>query len=425
MLQLTEKRLQNLRRRSLGLQQLAVRVISKKLEFYRTHSDELEKLKGLPGVLREKILQVLMKKRCVNLLGRETEFENLKVVFPLLLSSRTRYIELNGILSFCPDWFEDRKIEKVTQCCVELLKQIEIRAPQVETLIIQRDNPFYTEGVNSYLRNVEFNQDMVQSLMKMQKLNRLTVSLYCFNLTDLLEICKNLSRLQYINVGFKYHGHKNRLSPEEVSSSFCNLKEFIFEFPFNEWMSCLCTRNLPNIEVVQLDPNKIVDWIHLKIHSDRYHGLNFPGASNLRLIGVDLFKDKAKDVEAMPALFPKVTCLVVKNITSASLVENVMPKFDNVRRLHLLNPYGIEVIDKYLITYGQKLQALYLGNGSENSKISLESIFKCCPKLEKLSLLNVCLKPPSSKMDFFAELKELEWTQQLFLSSWKEWRWKA
>ncbi|CAB3386929.1 Hypothetical predicted protein [Cloeon dipterum] len=231
-LQLTKKRLQNLRRRSFGLQQLTVRIILKQLTFYLTHPDELEKLKNLPGVLRDKILQVLMKKRCLDEQGEKMEFENLKAIFPLLLSPRTRYIELNGILSFCPDRFIERKIEKVTQ------------------------------------------------------------------------------------------------------------------------------------------------W------------------------------DSAEVVEEMPKLFPKVTSL--KAISTYSM-ENVMPQFNNIRNLHLLNSYFSGICWKYLITFGQKLQSLYFGHDHEFKIIDLKALFEVCPKLEKLSLLNVGFQTPPSKLDFFAELKELEW----------------
>ncbi|CAB3387383.1 Hypothetical predicted protein [Cloeon dipterum] len=263
---MTKKRLQNLRRKRFSLQQLAVRVISNQLTFYRKHHDELEKLKSLPGVLRDKILQALMKKRCMdNHQERKTEFENLKKVFPLLLSRRTRHIELNGILSFCPDRFKDGKIEKVTEC-------------------------------------------------------------------------------------------------------------------------------------------------------DRYQDLNFPGTSNLRQIFLDVISENSNVVEAMPTLFPKVTCLMIKN--TGSLEDYVMPKFNNLRKLHLSNPHCSGVFEKYLETYGRKLQSLYLGNDCINSTIDLESVFKYCPKLEKLSLLNVCLNTaPSSKMECFAELKELEWVFHFHNSS--------
>ncbi|CAB3371386.1 Hypothetical predicted protein [Cloeon dipterum] len=233
---LTKKRLQNLRRKRLGLEQLAVRVILKHLIFYLRHPKKLEKLTSLPGVLRDKILQVLMQKKCLKKQGEQMEFEIMIKFFSLLLSPRTRYIELNGILSFCPDRYKNGKIEKVTQ------------------------------------------------------------------------------------------------------------------------------------------------W------------------------------DGAKEMEAMPILFPKVTCLMVKSMDYTYSAVDVMPKFDNITQLHLLNLMGnIVNIEKYLIAYGQKLQSLYLGNGNSNTTIDLELVFKYCPKLEKLSLLNACLQKPSSQMNFFAELKELEW----------------
>ncbi|CAB3389082.1 Hypothetical predicted protein [Cloeon dipterum] len=413
---MTKKRLQNLRRRSLGLQQLAVREISKQLTFYRTHPDELEKLKSLPGVLRDKILQVLMRKRCLDVQEQEIEFENLKEIFPLLLSPRTRYIELNGILSFCPDRYKNGKIVKVTQWCVELLKQIEARAPQVETLIINRNNPFDTEGVYNYLGNAELNQEMVQSLMKMQKLNRLNVNLYSIHLIDLLKICKNLLSLQYMNVDLSYPSRcQDMPTTEEVLSSFSNLKEFIFEIPCFEWLGCLCTRNLPNIEVVQFDPNKKLIRTIVRRNGNRYQGLDYPGTSNMRHITVDLLLDKAEEIKEMTKLFPKVSCLMIRN--TGCLEQNVMPKFDNIRQLHLLNSFDNGVIVKYLIIYGKNLHSIYLGNDFENSTIDLEMIFKYCPKLEKLSLLNVCLNTPSQKMEFFAELKELEWVFHFYDSS--------
>ncbi|CAB3361356.1 Hypothetical predicted protein [Cloeon dipterum] len=414
-LHLTKKRLQNLRRRSLGLQQLAVRVISKQLTFYTSQPDEFEKLKSLPGVLRDKILQVLMKKKCLDMQGREREFENLKVVFPMLLSPRTHYIELNSILSFCPDWFTDSNVDKVTPWCVELLKHIETRAPRVETLIIKRNNSsLYKEGPYR-VQHVEFSQDMMQSLMKMGKLNRLTVCSYYFDFADLLKICKNLPKLQYINVELLYNRGNVSQATEDVSSSFCNLKELIFQCPpclNNDYLSFLCTRNLPNIEVVGYDPNQNVDFFGIRRDANRYHSLDFPGTSNLR--NICLFTESAEEAESLPKLFPKLTCLMVNNIPyygrgTISLEEHVMPKFDNIRQFHLLYPYS-GVFEKYLTIYGQKLQSLYLGaHYFQDITIDFKLILKYCPKLEKLSMINLFLKTPLPKIEFFAELKELEW----------------
>ncbi|CAB3386930.1 Hypothetical predicted protein [Cloeon dipterum] len=287
---ITRKRLQNLRLRSLGLQQLAVREISKQLTFYLTHPDELEKLTSLPGVLRDKILQVLMKKRCLHEQGEKREFKNLKAIFPLLLSPRTRYIELNGILSFCPGRFKDHKIVKVTQC--------------------------------------------------------------------------------------------------------------------------LCTRNLPNLEVVQYDPNEM-KWMISRCFDNRYHGLDFPGASDLRNICVDPEEYSAEEVKAMPNLFPKVTCLMVKTVKNAFLAENLLQKYDNIRQIKLFSPYPrSDTIEKYLINYEQKLQSLYLEHELEFVTVDMELISKSCPKLEKLSLIKTRLitrfKLRPSNEELFAELKELE-----------------
>ncbi|CAB3382976.1 Hypothetical predicted protein [Cloeon dipterum] len=407
-LHLTKKRLQNLRMRSSGLQQLAVRVISKQLTFYTSQHDELEKLKGLPDILREKILQVVMKKKCLDMQGREMEFESLKVVFPLLLSPRTRYIELNSILSFCP---EDSEIDEVTQWVVELLKHIGTRAPQVETLVIKRNNYFYKKGVPFFATGVEFNLEMAESLMKMQKLNRLTVTLYYFDYAIFLKICKNLPSLQYINVECIHNCGGDMAATEDVSSSLCNVKEIIYQWPpyTDDYLAILCTQNLPNIDVVGYDPNKLVDIFSIRKDKKRYHSLEFHGASNLRNISVDLSMDSAKQVESMSNLFPNVTCLMVNFIKSSRLGQNFMPKFDNIKQLHLLDPYYSRVFEKYLITYGQNLQSLYLGHWAEIITIDFNLIFKYCPKLEKLSLLNVFLEKPLSKIYFLTELKEFEW----------------
>ncbi|CAB3365036.1 Hypothetical predicted protein [Cloeon dipterum] len=261
----------------------------------------------------------------------------------------------------------------------------------------------------NYFNDGNFHQGMVQALMKMQRLNRLHVNLYYFQLTDLLKICKNLPRLQYLNVEFSSHRGKDKPAPEEISSCFCNLKELIFEFPFNDWLGSLCTRNLPNIEVVQYDPNKIMNWTHVRQYGKRYHDVDFPGASNLRHICVDLSRSCAAELEAMPNYFPNVTCLMVTNNSCSSLATDVKPKFDNIRNLHLfISSGGEELFDNYLITYGQNLQSLYLGHDRALT-IDVEMIFKNCPILEKLSLQNVQLDWPLIEIKCFAELKELEW----------------
>ncbi|CAB3388994.1 Hypothetical predicted protein, partial [Cloeon dipterum] len=78
------------------------------------------------------------KKKCLDMQGREREFENLKVVFPMLLSPRTRYIELNSILSFCPDWFTDSNVDKVTPCGV-FEKYLTIYGQKLQSLYLGYD----------------------------------------------------------------------------------------------------------------------------------------------------------------------------------------------------------------------------------------------------------------------------------------------
>ncbi|CAB3375033.1 Hypothetical predicted protein [Cloeon dipterum] len=153
-LNLAKKRLQTLRAKSYSLEKLAVRSIVKNVRFYLDIDDQLRQLISLPGVLREKILQTLTKRKNIDDNGKTEEIYDLVGIFPFLLSSRTRDIELNGIMSFvCPGRFKTKRymdqegtevttLKKATEYCVQLLEWIELLAPNVETLIIKQNNPF-------------------------------------------------------------------------------------------------------------------------------------------------------------------------------------------------------------------------------------------------------------------------------------------
>ncbi|CAB3375025.1 Hypothetical predicted protein [Cloeon dipterum] len=153
-LNLAKKRLQTIRAKSNSLEKLAVRSIVKNVGFYFNSHRQLRKLKRLPGVLREKILQKLIKRKNIDDNGKTEKFKALMGIFPFLLSSRTRYIELNGIMSFIyPAQFKPKHylrnertdfatLKKEAKCCIQILQWIETLAPKVETLIIKRNHPF-------------------------------------------------------------------------------------------------------------------------------------------------------------------------------------------------------------------------------------------------------------------------------------------
>ncbi|CAB3375028.1 Hypothetical predicted protein [Cloeon dipterum] len=264
-LNLAKKRLQNLRAKNYSLEKLAVRTILKNVRFYLEIDDQLGQLKSLPGVLREKILQTLIMRKNIDDDGKAEVFKDLMGIFPYLLSSRTRYIELNGILSFvCPNRIAS--LVKERECCAQLLEWIETLAPKVETLIIKQN---YTFPEISYPLDNKPTvlPKMLRSLKKMQHLKTLRVDLFRFKKNDLLEMCKNLPNLHNLNILCHVSGPDP--SPEAFTGSFCNVKELTFNNTY--WLSDLCNQHLPEIEIVPFNQSEIFDWRRLIY--DKYESL--------------------------------------------------------------------------------------------------------------------------------------------------------
>ncbi|CAB3375027.1 Hypothetical predicted protein [Cloeon dipterum] len=198
-LNLAKKRLQTIRAKSYSLEKLAVRTLLKNIRFYLNSDGQLGQLKSLPGVLRDKILQTLIQRRNIDDNGKTEEINDLMGIFPFLLSSRTRCIELNGIMSFaCPRRFKTKRyldqeetdvttLKKETECCVQLLQWIEALAPKVETLIIMKNNPFPEISDPSHKKPL-VKLEMLQTLKKLPNLKTLRVDLFRFKKNDLLEI---------------------------------------------------------------------------------------------------------------------------------------------------------------------------------------------------------------------------------------------
>ncbi|CAB3380283.1 Hypothetical predicted protein [Cloeon dipterum] len=111
--------------------------------------------------------------------------------------------------------------------------------------------------------------------------------------------------------------------------------------------------------------------------------------------------------------FPNITDLMVDlefysgrdNEASDSLL-----KFTKIKSLNLqiLEACPFPIRDRFWETYGKDLHTLILFSLYEEHFIDLNSVFKYCPKLEKLSLIQTNIMMPQPT-DFFAELKEFEW----------------
>ncbi|CAB3375026.1 Hypothetical predicted protein [Cloeon dipterum] len=129
---------------------------------------------------------------------------------------------------------------------------------------------------------------------------------------------------------------------------------------------------------------------------------------------------RPKEFEVFPALFPNVSCFTLILLSENSWeyygneypeAVSSLPKFDHIRQLNLAIEYKhspLLILERLLSTYGQNLQTLNLTCKFPSLKIDLAIILKNCPKLEKLSLVKICLQKSTLPIAVFTELKDLE-----------------
>ncbi|CAB3388848.1 Hypothetical predicted protein [Cloeon dipterum] len=407
-LRLTKRKLKTmkLKKNGLSLENVAVRVIIRNLIDYAKFPDKKDSLRKLPRVLREKLLQEMLRRKCIKGVRTEEKFKALMELFPILLSSRTRSIELNGILSYSPNRYNYHSFEETLTYCEELLYSAATLAPNINELIIQRNH-----AIKMTIEPQHRTLRMLEMMSKMLNLNRLFVELYSFEVADILNLCKNIPNLQFLNV--RLNDARIHASAEDIKSSLFNVKEFIFEpnagYDMLQWLRILCIQNLPNIEVVQFYCNvgtRInMDWI---LSSDKIiSSLGFTETSNLRNLYVNVSEPDFEFMDSLPKMFPNITDLMVRKKNNRNQILESMYGFSKIKCLHFLEIGDLNIQQRFWQAYGGNLQTLVLSQEYDERFVDLNPIFNQCPNLEKIVLQNVNVEP--KKIECFAELKEFEW----------------
>ncbi|CAB3387201.1 Hypothetical predicted protein [Cloeon dipterum] len=157
----------------------------------------------LPHSVIEKILMMVLSRKCSNSFGDTKEFAKIKNRVAQLLNSRTRKLDLSNLMSFCPA--SENQLVELT----ELLELIEARAPNVESLAIQAvpDDSFVDENDDHCNKKSNIlNRNAVLVIRGMDKLKTLRFRGYRIRYSNLKTICRKLKGLNHVNVDLHVNG---------------------------------------------------------------------------------------------------------------------------------------------------------------------------------------------------------------------------
>ncbi|CAB3365594.1 Hypothetical predicted protein [Cloeon dipterum] len=134
-LELTKAKLLVLRRRNKSLLEIAAKYIVDNLNIYLENGQ----LENLPFSMREDVLREFLSRRIAvpNQKLSATQFAEKLNEFTTLLNPQTRYIDLNGLMSFCPSTISEEMWTKVVQT-------IATNAPNVQSL------SFGSKGISDF-----------------------------------------------------------------------------------------------------------------------------------------------------------------------------------------------------------------------------------------------------------------------------------
>ncbi|CAB3366829.1 Hypothetical predicted protein [Cloeon dipterum] len=394
-LKLTEKRLKNLSRSGNSLFQLAVRLTVKNIRYFIDQQNK--KLLNLPGFARETIMLELTRLKCSKVDGDLEIFEFLLRAFKLLLSPQTKRIELNGLMTFCPEFLKTNKV-------TEILQLIVVHAPNVQSLIINEK----LRLCSSEERNEAATKKMCLAIGKLTKLIHLQLEMYQIYYTDVELICRKLRKLEYLIVRIIPEFDLRIENVEKFKSSFCRLKVFVFGDPRinRSMLTQLCLLHLPNLEILQnyADDSKIG-------HYDFAPNLT----AELQQVVRPALRHLSTDCPCplkLHEVFPNVSHLRIKMNFRLDRVCDVDPfmHFTKIKSLALID-LPLNKTEELLKKYGKNLTSLRIRHFFEDAcSYSFKRIFELCPKLELLGLDGVQMSDDNESITSFAELKHFEWS---------------
>ncbi|CAB3382850.1 Hypothetical predicted protein [Cloeon dipterum] len=386
----------------------------------------------LPHPVIEKILKRHLSQICRDITRKKAEFTKMKNGFAHLLNSRTKEVDLQNLLSFCPSW---NQLEEVK----EVLQLIEARAPNVESLAIQA--AVLAGHINEFEDCHEamiLNEATILAIGGMERLNTLRIRGYKIGYSDLKSICKKSKNLVNVDVALHfYESEKFELESKngvaDFIESFSKLKSFLFQ-PYTDilyrpsWdlglqITSLCMKHLPFLESVR-------NLATMKYCcSSSFACFPIPklapttGSYALRHLCVSIEGVDAKNMQ----WFPNITHLMVR--CALQVVGNEEQKvaqlchFSKVESLILHQCLTAKILDRFLNIYGENLHTFYLINYHSGLEFKIGKIFKLCPKLENLLLVGLTVTVDSEpQINFFNQLKHIQcfnvtWTGTFRLSN--------
>ncbi|CAB3382861.1 Hypothetical predicted protein [Cloeon dipterum] len=256
-LNMTERKLLNISRRC-SLVEYSQRKIVKNLDFYQEHEQHGRKLKSLPVCLRDRLLRELTSLKFDGGFWDSIQnFERKLKDFSFLLSFETKEIELDGLMSFCPE-------EIIYQQLTRVVQMIAADAPNVQSLMINGRNFMRKKHLYRTLDRAS-----IEAICSLSKLKKLKISMSLrVEFCDLMKICETLQFLEYVDITID--DELLEFSADKFKRSFSRLKVFLFSGRSIELCRKLirfCIQHLPKVRLLNyldftLEP---VDFDKLKL----------------------------------------------------------------------------------------------------------------------------------------------------------------
>ncbi|CAB3360345.1 Hypothetical predicted protein [Cloeon dipterum] len=364
----------------------------------------------------------------------------------LIINSKPQTIDLEGLLTFCPD---NSKLKELTR----VVKLIAAHAPDIKSL-------FICNKIDCCIA-VDFGC-VVEALCKLKKLVKLVVEYMTIQYSDLKELCKTLRNLSHLEIPIAFNYLKENNSDnltvdfgdiEDLKRCFSALKIFKFDIVMDDEfaseygemkLTYLCLNHLPKLEILRFSAD------NLDIPQVPMNPRLLSKTSNMRHLCVNAGCHLSKEVfcnlthlkiywshYGIPAAylgFPKIKCIVLDCVPTVEILKIFTASYGpNLQTLKVCfsengeqswyedsddsNQDSEEDSDQDSEENYQYIEEDSDQDSEEedevNNQLEFRSIFMSCPKLEVLGLDNFELLDDAKPIEFFAELRMLEWTLPL------------
>ncbi|CAB3387894.1 Hypothetical predicted protein [Cloeon dipterum] len=212
--------------------------------------------------LRDDVLQELQRSKRPEKNKTEAEFISMKQSMLVFMSTMTKKLDLDFLMSFCPKNSNNMKI------FIEVLKMVSIAAPNVRHLKI---NSYH---IRICLDSIEFRNACLEFLSSMNELRILEFVDNSCSEIDLALLCRELPNLRILSAPFTPLEDAN-MSEEDIRVSFGHLR--LLCMPILSWEKLnKIFMVLPNLDVIQnILPNGLTLEDFLEDENlPRQHGVN-------------------------------------------------------------------------------------------------------------------------------------------------------